>query len=282
MISRKQTLLAAGSVFCIGVGLGIAWNLGVIPVEYRAAPMGALEATASPIPEESLLEDEPTTEEPDEAVPLWVEEQSEPPIVIGENLRAEIAAKSTTRLGASGVNARAVRPAKYEAEKTPQDAENENPESPARAIPDEPARALESALESDRFAEVDALLGQGEVLAAHKALSKLYWNSDGRDAELQDRLDETAKKIFFSPQPHFLEPYVVQPGDQLRKIAAKYNLSWEFLASLNRIDPKRLRAGQKLKVLKGPLSAIVNLQDFSLTVHLQGYYVRRYPVGIGK
>ena len=43
-----------------------------------------------------------------------------------------------------------------------------------------------------------------------------------------------------------------------------------------------LQLGQKLKVVKGPFAAIVDLQDFTLTVHLQGYYVKRYDVGIGK
>src|SRR5690606_10194684 len=51
---------------------------------------------------------------------------------------------------------------------------------------------------------------------------------------------------------------------------------------LNRVDPRRVRAGQRLKVIKGPFSAIVDLSDYELTIHAHGYFVTRYPVGIGK
>lgn len=167
-----------------------------------------------------------------------------------------------------------VQQAKYQTE----DAETvTEPDEPKRVEP-EPA-AEEPA---DRFAEIDAKLEAGELLAAHKLMSKMLWNLKGSDPELQTRLEAAAKKIFFSPQPHFIEPYVVQPGDQLQKVAKKYGLSWEYLAKLNKTDPRRIREGQKLKVLKGPFAAIVSLRDFSLTVHLQGYYVKRYQVGIGK
>ena len=68
----------------------------------------------------------------------------------------------------------------------------------------------------------------------------------------------------------------------MRVIANKYHLSWEYLARLNKTEPRRIQLGQKLKVVKGPFAAIVDLQDFALTIHLQGYYVKRYDVGIGK
>jgi lipoprotein-anchoring transpeptidase ErfK/SrfK len=34
--------------------------------------------------------------------------------------------------------------------------------------------------------------------------------------------------------------------------------------------------------MKGPFSTVVDLRDFALTVHLKGYYVKRYEIGIGK
>lgn len=164
-----------------------------------------------------------------------------------------------------------VQPAQYQ---IAEDNETESSEpKPVETSADEPA---------DRFAAIDAKLSAGELLAAHKEMSKMFWKLKSPDAELQSRLETTAKKIFFSPQPHFIEPHVVQSGDQLQKVAKKYNLSWEYLAALNKTDPRRIREGQKLKVLKGPFAAIISLRDFSLTVHLQGYYVKRYQVGIGK
>lgn len=75
---------------------------------------------------------------------------------------------------------------------------------------------------------------------------------------------------------------MIEPGEQLRTMAQKQQLSWEYLAKLNRVDPKRIRAGQRLKMINGPFAAVVELDDFSMTVHLLGYYVKRFPVGVGK
>ncbi|MFO1092947.1 MAG: L,D-transpeptidase [Planctomycetaceae bacterium] len=43
----------------------------------------------------------------------------------------------------------------------------------------------------------------------------------------------------------------------------------------------RLKAGQSLKVIKGPFGD-VDLSDYEITVHCHGHYVYRFPVGIGK
>ena len=132
------------------------------------------------------------------------------------------------------------------------------------------------------FTEIDRQIKAGQVVEAHKSLSKLYWQQPDLRSRVQERIDLTAKALYFSPQPHIQEPYVVQAGDQLRKIAAKHHVPWQYLAKLNRTDPKRLREGQKLKVINGPFGAVVTLTDFELTLHLGGQYVRSYPCCIGK
>ena len=95
-------------------------------------------------------------------------------------------------------------------------------------------------------------------------------------------MDELAQSLYFSPQPLFQDPYVVQPGDQLRVIAQRYKVSWEFLAKLNRVDAKKIRAGQKLKVVNGPFSVLVTLASHELIVHHNGSFVKSYRVGVGK
>jgi lipoprotein-anchoring transpeptidase ErfK/SrfK len=99
---------------------------------------------------------------------------------------------------------------------------------------------------------------------------------------IADRITKTAVSIYFSPQPHYMEPYVVQSNDQLRLVADKYRVPYEYLAKLNRIDPRKIRPEQKLKVIKGPFSAVVDLSDFELTLHAHGYYVKKYSVGTGR
>lgn len=133
-----------------------------------------------------------------------------------------------------------------------------------------------------RLSGVEELLASGDRLAAHKEMSKLYWKEASLRPLLQDRIDANAKVIYFAPQPHYMEPYVVQPGDQLQKVAKQYQVPWEYLVRLNQIDPKRIRPAQRLKVIKGPFAAMVDLSDFELIVHAHGYYVKRYQVGIGK
>lgn len=121
-----------------------------------------------------------------------------------------------------------------------------------------------------------------EELQAHKELSTLYWeHPEWRDA-LRSRIEKTAHSIYFAKQPHYMTPYVIQPGDQLTKIGKLYNVPWEYLATLNQVDPKKIRSGQKLKVIKGPFAAVVDLHCFELTIQHHGFFVKRYKVGIGK
>lgn len=130
--------------------------------------------------------------------------------------------------------------------------------------------------------QYDQKIQSGEVLAAHRILSEAYWKRRADRMALVERLDRSAATIFFQPQPHFVEPYLIEPGDRLERIAEHYHVTWEYLSKLNRVDPKRIQAGRRLKVVRGPFSAVVELEDYSITIHLQGYYVRRFPVGIGR
>ena len=146
-------------------------------------------------------------------------------------------------------------------------------------------RSAESVLSAETGAtlrNVDTMLQQDRVVDAHYALSALYWKEPEQRAVFQRRLESTAAQIFTDPHRHFGEPYLVQPGDTLESIGATYNMPWQYLAMLNRLDPKDLQAGQELKVMKGPFEAIVDLSRFELTVHAHGYYVHRYSIGTGK
>jgi len=129
---------------------------------------------------------------------------------------------------------------------------------------------------------IEELRNAGEDAAAHRLLSAWYWKYPEKRPLFQKQLDELATIIYFSPQPHFHEPYVVQPGDLLQKIGSKYKLSWQYISRVNKVDPRRIRPGQRLKVTQGPFDAFVDLSDYELTIHQRGLYVRRYRVGIGK
>lgn len=137
-------------------------------------------------------------------------------------------------------------------------------------------------LSEDSFAQIDQWIADGQYLNAHRELSQRYWKESEPLEPLLTRLNKTAGMIYFAPQPHFMAAYEVQQGDLLQSVAPQYKLSWEYLARLNRVRPEKVRVGQKLKVIKGPFAAFVDLSDFSLTIHAHGYFVKRYDIGIGK
>jgi LysM repeat protein len=133
-----------------------------------------------------------------------------------------------------------------------------------------------------KLLKIDEWLANRNYVAAHRELSTLYWNNPELKSLIHERIEKNAKMIYFTPGSHFLEPYVIQSGDFLQRVAPKYGINWEYLAALNKVDPRRVRVGQKLKVIKGPFSAFVDLGDFELTVHCHGFFVKRYQIGIGR
>ena len=120
------------------------------------------------------------------------------------------------------------------------------------------------------------------ILARLRELSSQYWKNPAERPAIQAELDALANAVYFSPQPHFMTPYTVRSGDLLANVARGYKVPWQYLAALNKINPQRIREGQQLKVIKGPFAALVDLSDFELSLYAHGYFVRKYPVGIGK
>jgi LysM repeat protein len=245
-------------VFCAGLGLGFAWRQGWLPVEFVPPNTGVLDDAEQSLPGE-LEPPSPLAAELEEASSELVQFDglAEPPPEF-----APLPTPSAVVVEPAGQNAA-------------------NRVTPAVATDNGPLVQPASTAAITNAAWTDSATPE-EVLAEHKELSRIYWREPERRAEIQSRIDETARLIFFAPQPHFVEPHVIQPGDRLEAVAAKQKLSWEYLSRMNNVDPKRIQAGRRLKLVRGPFSAVVELADFSLTVHLQGYYVKRYSVGIGK
>jgi LysM repeat protein len=126
----------------------------------------------------------------------------------------------------------------------------------------------------------DALLsGQisaADTLATKKAIS-----------DLNDTLIFGPRKF---PEDEFGGVCPVKPGDRMKKIAANYDLTWQFLATINGLsDPRKMQAGVSLKVIKGPFNVVVNKGAFTMDLYLGStpgkpgsMYVRSYPVGLGR
>ncbi|MBS0262940.1 MAG: L,D-transpeptidase family protein [Planctomycetes bacterium] len=130
--------------------------------------------------------------------------------------------------------------------------------------------------------KIQELIDDGRYVEAQQELSQWYWQKPEARERILPKLNKLSQALYFAPQPFYYEPYVVKPGDQLRVIGQKYKIPWEYVAKLNHVDAKKIRAGQKLKVVPGPFAVLVNLERFELVVHLDGSYVKRYRVGVGK
>jgi hypothetical protein len=195
------------------------------------------------------------------------------------------------RFNATASSASSAAPQKPAIQPTSAESDFPTPTAPADVVP--ASKAAESsatpsgpAIEPElarRLKTIDSYLEADDVLRAHRELSTIYWSKPGWRSAIQERIEKTANTIYFDPRRHFVEPYIVSANDQFAQLSKRYNVQWQYLAKLNRIDnPKKLRPGKKLKVIQGPFSAIVEADSFLLTVHAYGYFVRAYPIGIGK
>jgi len=76
--------------------------------------------------------------------------------------------------------------------------------------------------------------------------------------------------------------YKVESGDLLSTIGPKYDIPYQFIMRINNIsDPQKLRAGDIIKVVRGPFHVIVNRSANVMFVYLGDLLVRTYRVSVG-
>lgn len=101
-------------------------------------------------------------------------------------------------------------------------------------------------------------------------------------ADLTRLAEETLLSRRILPEDPFVAPHIIQPGETLGKIARRYAVTDDLLARINGIlDKDRIRAGQRIKVIRGPFHAVITKGDYRLEVYLNGTFVKQYPVGLG-
>jgi hypothetical protein len=108
------------------------------------------------------------------------------------------------------------------------------------------------------------------------------------DKEIQacSQLAQMAEEMIFGPKRDHRDPlvasHVIQPGDTLGKVAREYHVTANLLAAINGIkDKNRIRAGQNLKVVRGPFHVRIFKNRHVMHVFLQDTFVRQYTVGLG-
>ena len=132
---------------------------------------------------------------------------------------------------------------------------------------------------------VSEYLKNGKKYEARNELSDLYFAETNKDkqAEIKNKLDELNAELVFSKE-HSPDAfiYVVRPGDTLIGIASKYNTNYEFIVRINNKHRTSIRVGERLKILKGNVTVLVDKSDYTLTLLLDGRFIKQYPVGTGK
>ncbi len=128
----------------------------------------------------------------------------------------------------------------------------------------------------------DLITAQVQFSAALKA------GATGQQAtDIRARLVKIADQLVFTPEhyrgdPHTLV-YLVQKGDTLLKIAKAHKTTPELIARINNLVGKTMiREGTRLKVVKGPMNAIVLKKQYTLDVYLDDVMIRTYKVGLGE
>ena len=150
-----------------------------------------------------------------------------------------------------------------------------------------------------------SLVSEAQSLASRNRLvqARLLYNralhddrATGAERELiRERMSAINETLVFSdkvlPGDPYSAAYSVAPGDSLAKITAQQGLGvdWRLVQRVNGIsDPRRIRPGQTLKLVKGPFHCVITKSDFRLDLYLgdpadgQLMYVRSFPVGLGE
>jgi LysM repeat protein len=126
--------------------------------------------------------------------------------------------------------------------------------------------------------EAQQLLNRGEMVAARAVANRLLLSGQllpGDHAAAKAFIAKLNDTLLFSPQRFKDDPlvdvYTVKTGDRVQRVAYDHDIPWELLLRINGItDPRRVRVGQNLKVIRGPFYAVVDKATYTMDIYLGG------------
>ncbi|MFQ5501738.1 MAG: L,D-transpeptidase family protein [Phycisphaerae bacterium] len=109
---------------------------------------------------------------------------------------------------------------------------------------------------------------------------------DSEGIAVRSELANLAEALIFSramnPDDPLSFSHHVGGGESLNVIARRNKVTEALLASINHIsNPNRLRAGARLKLIRGPFNAVIWKSAHRLDAYLGDIYVRSFQVGLG-
>jgi hypothetical protein len=152
---------------------------------------------------------------------------------------------------------------------------------------------------ADMLEQATGHLNRGELVSARAVLNDALRSDEATDSDrsrIREDLTTVNKELFFGstvyPGDSLSEIYEIQPGNSLARITRTQGLTvdWRLIQRINRIsDPSRIRVGQKIKLVRGPIHAIVTKSDYRVDLYAgppgsedQWMFLCSYPVGLGE
>jgi lipoprotein-anchoring transpeptidase ErfK/SrfK len=126
---------------------------------------------------------------------------------------------------------------------------------------------------------------RGKKYEARNFYSQALFMETSRERQqiIKRHLDALNKELVFSPNPGpGSTVYKVVSGDNLTKIAKKFNTTPGLILKINKKQDVRIRIDEPLKILTGTPSIVVDKSNFTLTLLIDGHFIKQYHVGTGK
>ena len=169
------------------------------------------------------------------------------------------------------------------------------PTKPVEMTPIPPAAPT---TKNDAIDKAENLLQENKPIEARRLLDELLRAGSGTSDAIiaREMLAAINSDLLFSPRVYpneaRTESYQIVSGDSLERITRRQDLTvdWRLLQRINRIgDPRRIRVGQHIKLIRGPFHAVIHKSEYRLDVYAgppdypqEWEYVRSFPVGLGE
>lgn len=126
---------------------------------------------------------------------------------------------------------------------------------------------------------------KGDLLKAKEAYQKLIEKFPASDkiSKAQEALENLNVRILLSSiMTGDSVSYIVEKGDNLIKIAKKFNTTPDLIAKVNNIKDSAIRIGKRLKISKAKFSIVIDKSQNILTLKSDQDVLKAYRVSTGK
>src|SRR6185437_15417313 len=115
-------------------------------------------------------------------------------------------------------------------------------------------------LSPESLADAKAKFAAGDLIGARQILNDNLIAGRGDAEALKQQIEQINQTLIFSAKKFPDDPwggsYQVAGGERLGSIANRNSVTWELLARINNVTPRKLRQGQWIKIAKGPFYAV--------------------------